>query len=144
VLVVAALVQTGGQDRPTREQYQNHVITARDRVSDALAFTSQSTTPGQVLSRLTNTSRVTASAADDLDELGAPEGLDEEAGQLVAGLRYWSGELEATVAGLRDLPQTKRVLRHLEGLNFVGYTRTQKALRRLRAKGIEVPLLTGY
>jgi len=142
VLVIAAFVATRGEERPSRADYEAGVVSARDRVSDALSLTTQSTTPNQVLDRLRLTAQVSREAADDLDELGTPEGLDEEGAQLVAALRFFGDELDATAEALKDIREP--VLKRVEGLNFQGYTRIQRALGALRKKGIQVPLLTGY
>jgi hypothetical protein len=142
VLLIAAFVATRGEERPSQADYEAGVVSARDRVSDALSLATQSTTPNQVVQRLQLTARVARESADDLDELGTPTGLDEEGAQLVAALRFFGDELDATAEALKDIREP--TLRHIEGLNFKGYTRVQRALRALRREGIEVPLLTGY
>jgi hypothetical protein len=141
VLVVAAVIATRGGAQPSRAEYQTQVVKARDSVSDALAFAAQATTVRQVEARLALSSRVTGKAADDLDKVGAPKGLEEEAAQLVAALRYFSGEIDATEQALKG---SRLPLRRMAGLTFKGFTRTQNALRALRAKGIDVPLLVRY
>jgi hypothetical protein len=142
VLVIAAFVATRGEERPSRADYEAGVVAARDRVSDSLSLTTQSTSPNQVLDRLRLTADVSRESADDLDELGTPEGLDEEGAQLVAALRFFADELEATAEALKGVREP--LLKRVEGLNFQGYTRIQRSLKALRSKGIEVPLLTGY
>jgi hypothetical protein len=142
VLAIAAYASTRGDDQPSRAEYQARVVAARDRVSDALSYTAQSTSVDDVLNRLALTARVTTQSANELDKLGAPKGLEDEGGQLVAALTYFGGELDATVKGLRQT--RRRVLENIESLDFKGYTRTQQALRALRARGIDVPLLARY
>ena len=142
VLVIAAFVATRGEARPSRADYEAGVVAARDRVSDALSLTTQSTSPEEVLDRLRMTASASRESADDLDELGTPEGLDEQGAQLVAGLRFFADELDATAEALKDVREP--LLKRIEGLNFQGYTRVQRSLRALRKAGIEVPLLTGY
>ena len=126
VLVIAAFVATRGEARPSRADYEAGVVAARDRVSDALSLTTQSTSPEEVLDRL----RMTASASR------------ESADHLVAGLRFFADELDATAEALKGVREP--LLKRIEGLNFQGYTRIQRALSALRSAGIEVPLLTGY
>ena len=142
VLVIAAFVATRDKDRPTQTEYAAAVVGARDRLSDALSLTTQSTTPQQVFNRLRVTGEVAHEAADDLDELGTPEKYEEEGAQLVAALRYFGDELDATADALDDFREN--VVTKLQGLEFKGYTRVQRALRQLRGDGIDVPLLTGY
>jgi hypothetical protein len=142
VLVIAAFVATRGEERPSRADYEAQVVQTRDRVSDSLSLATQATTPQQVFTRLSLTARLARQSADELDELGSPEGLDEEAGQLVAALNFFADELDATVEALRDVRE--QLVKRLEGLNFQGFTRVQRALRALRRKGIDVPLLTRY
>jgi hypothetical protein len=142
VLLIAAFVATRGEERPSQADYQAGVVKARDNVSDALSLATQSTTPNQVITRLKLTARVSRESADDLDDLGTPADLEEDGAQLVAALRFFADELDATASALGDIREP--TLRHIEGLNFRGYTRVQRALRGLRGDGIEVPLLTGY
>ena len=141
VLVIAAFVATR-KDRPTQTEYAAAVVDARDDLSDSLSLTTQSTTPQQVFNRLRVTGKVAHEAADDLEELGTPEKYEEEAAQLVAALRYFGDELDATADALDDFREN--VVKRLQGLQFKGYTRVQRALRQLRGDGIDVPLLTGY
>ena len=141
VLVIAAFVATR-KDRPTQTEYAAAVVDARDDLSDSLSLTTQSTTPQQVFNRLRVTSTVAHEAADDLEELGTPEKYEEEGAQLVAALRYFGDELDATADALDDFREN--VVTKLQGLEFKGYTRVQRALRQLRGDGIDVPLLTGY
>jgi len=142
VLVIAAFVATRDKDRPTQTEYAAAVVDARDRLSDSLSLTTQSTTPQQVFNRLRVTGKVAHEAADDLEELGTPKKYEEEGAQLVAALRYFGDELDATADALDDFREN--VVKRLQGLQFKGYTRVQRALRQLRGDGIDVPLLTGY
>lgn len=132
-----ALAGCGGGDI-SRADFQQEVVSARNRIDFALEHASQSTDRDMVIDRLDGAAVDIRDAADDLDDVGAPDGFEDEADRLVEAMRVFADEIEGTVD---EFEAFRLPLHQLQGLNFTGYTQVQQALLALRRQGIQVPLL---
>ena len=138
-LAAAALALAGcGGGEISRADFQEEVVSARNRIDFALEHASQSTDRDMVIDRLDGAAVDIRDAADDLDDAGAPDGLEDEADRLVQAMNVFADEIEGTVD---EFEAFRLPLHQLQGLNFTGYTRVQQALLALRRQGIQVPLL---
>jgi hypothetical protein len=140
VVVLAASAAAGcGGSEPSQAEFEAQVRESRDRTDAALANIGTSETFDQLLLRIRAASDEARSAAEDLDELGAPGDFDDDAGELVTALRGLADELSATADAIEDDPTFDE--QRITGLQFEFWTRTQEALTSLREQGVEVPPL---
>ena len=138
-LAAAALALGGcGGGEISRADFQEEVVSARNRIDFALEHASQSTDRDMVIDRLDGAAVDIRDAAEDLDDAGAPDGLEDEADRLVDAMHVFADEIEGTVD---EFEQFRLPLHQLQGLNFDGYISVQQALLALRRQGIRVPLL---
>lgn len=130
-----ALAAAGCGGGPTREDFEAQVQDTRDRTDAALAEVTTAETFDELLGNLTTAGNRTEEAADDLDELGAPDEYEDQAGELVDGLRALAEELRATAAALEDMQLQNSPI---SGLEFENWNRVQDVLRELQQRGLDV------
>ena len=136
VLAVVGLAGCGGE--PSQEEFQTDMVAARDRVDEALEQVTNATSIEDLLARLRIASAEVRSAATDVSEAEAPDDLKDEERELAATLLEFSSEISATVTTLEEL---EGAAAETKGLDFAGWTETQKRLAALRKAGVQVPAL---
>ena len=136
VLALAGLAGCGGE--PSQEEFEADMVAARDRVDEALEQVTNATSVEDLLARLRIASAEVRSAATDVSEADAPDDLKDEERALAATLLAFSSEITATVTTLEDL---EGAAAETKGLDFQGWTDTQKRLEELRKAGVQVPNL---
>ena len=122
----------------SKEEFEVDMVAARDRVDDALNQVTNASSVDDLFARLRIAAAEVRSAATDVAEADAPDGLADEEWELANTLRAFSEEIVATVATLEELEGAAAETR---GLDFDGWTATQARLAELRKAGIEVPAL---
>ncbi|MDQ3065811.1 MAG: hypothetical protein M3R12_01485 [Actinomycetota bacterium] len=135
VALACALVAGCGGDGPSKEEFQVEMIAARDRVDDALEQVTNATSVEDLFARLRIAAAEVRSAATDVAEADAPDGLEDEERALATTLRAFSDEIVSTVDTLSELEGAAAETR---GLDFKGWVATQKRLAALRKAGIQV------
>ena len=136
VLTVVGLAGCGGE--PSQEEFEADMVAARDRVDEALEQVTNATSIDDLLARLRIASAEVRSAATDVSEAEAPDDLKDEERELAATLLEFSSEISATVTTLEEL---EGAAAETKGLDFAGWTETQKRLAALRKAGVQVPNL---
>lgn len=134
--IALVLLAGCGGSGASKEQFQDDMVAARDRVDDALEQVTNATSVEDLLARLRIAAAEVRSAADDVSEADAPDGLQDEERALATTLRAFSEEIAATVGALEEL---KEAAAETKALEFKGWVETQKRLAELRKAGIEVP-----
>jgi hypothetical protein len=114
------------------------MVEARDRVDEGLEQVTNATSVEDLLARLRIAAAEVRSAADDVDEAEAPDGLSDEKNRFETTLRTFSEEIVSTVTTLQNLEGAAAETR---GLDFEGWNQVQKDLQELRKQGIQVPPL---
>ena len=135
-LLAALAAGCGGE--ASKEEFELEMVAARDRVDDALEQVTNATSVEDLLARLRIAAAEVESAATDVSEAEAPDDLQDEERALAATLREFSAEIVATVNTLDELEGAAAETR---GLDFEGWTETQKRLAALRKAGVRVPNL---
>jgi len=135
VLVLVLLTAGCGGGGASKEEFQVDVVTARDRVDSALQQVTNASSVDDLLARLRIAAAEVRSAATDVAEAKAPEGLVDERRNLANTLRAFSDELVATVTTLETLDGAAAATR---GFDFRNWTKTQARLAELRKAGIQV------
>lgn len=130
------LAGCGGE--PSTEAFEADMVEARNRVDDALEQVTHATSVPDLLARLKIAAAEVRSASTDVAEADAPDELKDEEKALATTLRQFSEEITATVATLEEL---EGAAAETQGLDFDGWTETQKRLEQLRKAGIQVPKL---
>ena len=138
VLVLALFAASCGGGGASKEEFQAEMVSARDRVDEGLEQVTHATSVDDLLARLRIAAAEVRSAAQDVSEADAPDGLDDEERALATVLRAFSEELVATVATLETLEGAAAETR---GLDFEGWNKVQARLAALRKAGIQVPAL---
>ena len=132
-LAVALIAGCGGG--ASKEEFQADMVEARDRVDEALEQVTHSSSVEDLFARLRIAGAEIRSAATDVAEADAPDGLDDEERALATTLRAFSDEIISTVNTLEELEGAAAQTR---GLDFAGWVETQKRLAALRKAGIQV------
>ncbi len=114
------------------------MVTARDRVDEGLEQVTHATSVDDLLARLRIAAAEVRSAAQDVSEADAPEGLDDEERAFANTLRVFSDEIVATVTTLEEL---EGAAAETQGLDFEGWDKVQARLAALRKAGIQVRAL---
>jgi hypothetical protein len=142
-VVIVGVVVLGDDGTTSRQDYQAAVVNARDRVDFAYGRIARSQSLEEVIERLDEAAVVVGDTASDLDDKGAPEGLDDENERLVVALRAFSDVLAGSAAQFRD-PAFAPSLEGLTSLSFPEWDRVNKVLAELDEKGIEVAQLARH
>jgi hypothetical protein len=135
-VTLALLAGCGGG--ASKEEFQADMVAARDRVDESLAQVTNATSVDDLLARLRIAAAEVRSAAQDVSEADAPDGLDDEERALATTLRAFAEEIVATVTTLETLEGAAAETR---GLDFDGWNKVQARLAALRKAGIQVPAL---
>lgn len=131
-----ALAAAGCGGGPSQEEFSSQVRDTRDRTDTALENITTAEDWDQLLLRIRAASDQIRSAADDLDEVGAPDEHEEGAEELVTSLRGLADEVGNTAEALEQEPAFQE--QPISALEFAFWQRTQEALTALRNEGIEV------
>jgi hypothetical protein len=138
-LAVALTVLAGcGGSGASKEDFQADMVEARNRVDEGLSQVTNATSVEDLLARLRIAAAEVRSAAQDVDEAEAPDGLADEKNRFETTLRTFSDEIVSTVTTLETLEGAAAETR---GLDFEGWNQVQKDLQELRKQGIRVPPL---
>ena len=141
VAVVAA--GCGGGGGTSVAEYEDAVVTTRERVDSSLERVTQAQSLDDLLERMDQAAIAIEAGADDVDQTGSPEKFEDETKRLVAGLRQLATDLEATAAQIRQ-PGFEELLTGLRGLNFESWTKVNRVLGELREQGIDVEPLARH
>jgi hypothetical protein len=138
-LAVALTLLAGcGGSGASKEDFQADMVEARNRVDEGLEQVTNATSVEDLLARLRIAAAEVRSAAQDVDEAEAPDGLADEKNRFETTLRTFSDEIVSTVTTLETLEGAAAETR---GLDFEGWNQVQKDLQELRKQGIRVPPL---
>ncbi len=135
LLAVLALLAGCGGGGASKEDFQEDVVAARDRVDAGLAQVTKSGDFEELLSRLEVAADETNKAAQDLGEADAPSSLKEEKRELQLALRALSQEIIGTVDTFNSLGPAVPITR---AINFESWNTVQAELADLRKEGIAV------
>lgn len=137
-MLLAALAVAGcAGGGPSRSEFQADVRETRNRVDSALAHITQAQSREDLLNRMDEAALSIDEAAEDLDDAGAAEGFDDEAGELIAALHQLAIDLSGTAEQIRQ-PEFADVLNTTRGLSFESWTKANRVIRDLRRQGIDV------
>ena len=137
-LALALLAGGCGGGGASEEEFQADMVTARDRVDEGLEQVTHASSVDDLLARLRIAGAEVRSAAQDVSEADAPDGLDDEQRDFANTLLAFSEELLATVTTLETL---EGAAAETQGLDFEGWNKVQARLAALRKAGIQVRAL---
>lgn len=144
VALAALAVGCGGSsDTATKEETQQAVSTARNRVDLAFQRMALAEDLENLSERMTEASENVGDAADELGELRAPEPFAEDVEKLVEALEQLSVDLGATAADLTR-PELLENIANARGINFPSWERADAAIESLNEHGLEVERLERY
>jgi len=144
LLSAVALAAAGcGETTTSVEDFEDAVVTTRERVDFALERITKAQTKEEFLSRMDEAAVAIDAGARDVEETGAAEGFDDEADRLVSGLHALSTDLEATADQIRQ-PGFENLLSGVRGLSFESWVKVNRALGDLREQGIDVQPLAKH
>lgn len=143
IAVAVGIVVLGGDGTSSRESYQVAVVNARDRVDFAYGRIARSQSPDDLIQRLDDAAVVVGDTASDLDDEGAPDGLQELNDDLVKALRAFSDVLAGTSAQFSD-PTFAGTVPGITTLSFPEWDAVNRVLAKLEARGIEVEQLARH
>lgn len=141
-VVALALVAAGcGGSSLSPDEYEASVLDTRERVDQALAhITDNPEGREELLERMDEAASAISRAAEDRDEEGAAEGLEDENAELVSALNKLATDLSATAEQIRE-PEFEGLLEGTQGLSFESWDQVNAVFQELRAEGIDVPPL---
>jgi hypothetical protein len=138
LLATLFLLAGCGGGGASKEEFQVEMVAARNRVDSSLAQVTNATSVEDLLARLRIAAAEVRSAAQDVNEADAPDGLGDEKRLFETTLRTFSQEIVSTVTTLETLEGAAASTR---GLDFQGWTAVQKRLAAFRKQGVRVPPL---
>jgi hypothetical protein len=130
----------GGGGEPTVAEYEQTVITARNRTDYALERITRAQSMDELLNRMDEAEVVIDRSADELEEGGAPEIFVEENARLVTSLHGLANDVGLTAEQVR-LPGFENFLSGARGLSYENWDKVNRALASLVGDGIDVQLL---
>lgn len=141
-LVVAVAAGCGGGGTPSPADYADALVLNRDRVDFVLARITRAKSADELYARMDEAAVEIDKAAGDLENEGAPDEYQPEAGNLVKQLRQLSVDIQSTAdqarqPGFGNLFTDPR----FQGLSFDSWTKMNKALAGLADKGINVAIV---
>lgn len=138
LLAAAALAGgCGGDGVTTPEDFENAVVSARDRADFALAAVTRARTRDAFLERMDGAADTIADSAGDLEDAGAPETLEREAAALVDALEQLAFDVQATADQIRQ-PGFEDAFEGARGLSFESWEQVNAAFAELDDRGIGV------
>jgi hypothetical protein len=143
IAVVVAVLVLRDSGPTSREDYQAVVVNARDRVDFAYGRIAQSGSIEELIERIDEAGVVVGDAASDMDDEGAPDGLEDEHERLVDALNAFADVLASTAAQFRD-PTFAGTLPGITSLSFPEWDAVNAVLADLDEQGIEVEQLARH
>jgi hypothetical protein len=143
MLLVVALLGVaagcgGGDERPTVAEFEQNVVTTRDRVDFAFARIPKGQSKEEVLDRMDEASAAIADASASFEDGGAPEVFEDEAEKLATSLDQLALDLQATA---HDIRQPELGLELPAGFEFESWNDANEALAAMLGDGLDVELL---
>jgi hypothetical protein len=143
-LAVALAAGCGGDESPpTLDEYEQAVVSARDRTDFALARITRAKSMDELVNRLDEAGVAITAAADDLEDRGAPEVFVDENEKLVMSLKALGNDVGLTAEQILQ-PGFENLLLGARGLNFENWDKVNLALASLIGDGIRVELLQAH
>jgi len=139
LVLLLAVGAAGCGGETSREDFEAQVRESRDTTDQALRNIALSEDWDQLLLRIRAASDQIGRAAEELDEVGAPDELEDEHRELVLSLRGLSEEVGNTATALEEEPAFQES--PVSALEFAFWDRTQNALAALREQGVDAPPL---
>ena len=127
---LALLAGCGGD--ASKEEFQEDVIDARDRVDAGMAQVVQAGDFDELLSRLEIAADESSKAAADLGEADAPSSLREEKRELQNAMRDLAEEILGTVEAFDSLGLTAPITR---AINFAAWTPSRRSWPTSASRG---------
>lgn len=136
VAVVLLPACAGGGDEASLADFEQAVVTTRDRVDFSLARITEATSRDEFLNRMDEAAVTIDDAAGDLADVATPEKFAPAAGQLVDSLRQLAVDLDAVAHDARQ-PGGEGLITGA-GLSFDSWDQANAALSTLIDDGIDV------
>ena len=130
----------GGDSTATVAEYQESVVSARDRVDFALARITRADSKEEFLNRMDEAAAAIEAAASDFEDQGVAEGFEPESQRFATALHQLSVDLSATAADIQN-PAFSGLVTGTQGLNFESWDKANLALATMIGKGIEVQII---
>ncbi len=141
-LVLLPAACGGGSDEPSTAEYEQAVVNAVDRTDFALARVTRAKSPEELVSRMGEASATIDGAASDLDELGAPSGLEQDNEKLVKALDDLGNDVGLTGEQLKDPVFLDAFIgQSAQGFSFESWDKVNLALGGLVGAGLKVQTL---
>jgi hypothetical protein len=133
----------GSSEKATKEETQQAVSTARNRVDFAFQRMARSEDLQDLAARMDEASENVGDAADDLGDLRAPDPFATEVVKLTNALEQLSVDLGATAADLTR-PELVESITEARGISFPSWDEADAAIRALNELGLEIAPLERY
>jgi len=142
LLTLSIVLFAGCGGDASREEFQQDVVDARDRVDAGLQQVTTATSFDDLLDRLEIAAVETRKAATEMKEADAPSSLKDDKRAFESSLRTLSEEILETVETLdAGFTHTAPIAR---GISFESWNAVQSELASLRKAGIEVQPLARH
>jgi len=125
------------------EEYEEAVVSARDRTDYALARVTRAKSMDELVTRMDEAGVAITAAANDLEDRGAPDVFVDENEKLVKALEALGNDVGLTAEQILQ-PGFENLLTGARGLNFENWDKVNLALASLVGDGIEVDLLSPH
>jgi hypothetical protein len=133
----------GGDSTPTVAEFEESVVSTRDRVDFAVARIQKAESMEEYLNRMTEASVAIGGAASDFEERGFAEGWEPEAKRFASALHQLSVDIDALASDLQN-PALGGLTPGLQGFNFESWDNANLALATMIGKGMQVEIIGEY
>jgi hypothetical protein len=140
VAVLAASGCGGNDSPPTAEEFEESVVSTRDRVDFAIERMMQADSKEEFLNRMTEASVAIEAAATDFDEAGIAEGFEEEGEQFGTSLHQLSVDFEAAASDIGN-PAFAGLISGTQALQFESWDQANLAIATMVGKGFTVQII---
>lgn len=133
----------GSSEEATKEETQQAVTTARNRVDFSFQRMAKSEDLENLAERMEEASGNVGDTADELADLNPPEPFADEVDRLVAALEQLSVDLSATASDLTR-PELLENIVDARGISFDSWDEASAAIEALNELGLEIENLQRY
>jgi hypothetical protein len=140
MVALAASGCGGDSGPPTAQEFEQNVISTRDRVDFAIERMTQADSKEEFLNRMTEASVAIEAAASDYEDGGIAEGFEKEGEQFGSALHQLAVDFEATASDI-DNPAFAGLIAGTQALQFESWDQANLAIATMVGKGFDVQII---
>jgi hypothetical protein len=137
VAIIGLTFGGGNSEATTTADYQAAIVSTRDRIDFSLGRLSRAQTLEELLTRMDEAAATVDDAGGDLNDVGAPDALEDQHERLVEQIESLAVDIQGTADQAR-IPGFEDLFDGAAGLDFPAWDAINAIFAELRRQGIEV------